>query len=40
LAFIATVQETVLALAHPLQETKEELPDVAGAVSVTWLPAL
>jgi hypothetical protein len=40
LAFIATVQVTVLAVAHPVHEAKVLLPEVVGAVSVTDVPAL
>jgi hypothetical protein len=40
LAFIATVQVTVLALVHPAHEEKVLLPDVAGAVSFTDVPEL
>jgi hypothetical protein len=37
-AFIVTVQKMVLALVHPLQETKGLPPAVAGAVTVTAVP--
>ena len=40
LAFIATVQVTVLELLHPVHEENVLLPEVAGAVSVTDVPAL
>jgi hypothetical protein len=39
-AFNVTVQATVLAVAHPVQEAKVLLPAVAGAVSVMDVPAL
>jgi hypothetical protein len=39
LAFIATVQVTVLAEVQPVHEEKVLLPEVAGAVSVTDAPA-
>jgi hypothetical protein len=40
LALIDTVQVTVVEEAHPLHEAKVLLPEVAGAVSVTDVPAL
>jgi hypothetical protein len=40
LAFKVTLQVTVLAVVHPLQEVNVLLPDVAGAVSVTAVPEL
>jgi len=40
LAFIVTVQVVVLEVAHPVHEEKLLLPAVAGAVSVTVVPAL
>jgi heme exporter protein D len=40
LAFSVTVQVTVVVVAHPVHEAKALLPDVAGAVSVTDVPAL
>jgi hypothetical protein len=39
LAFIAIVQVTVLAEVQPVQEEKVLPPEVAGAVSVTEVPA-
>jgi hypothetical protein len=40
LAFIATVQVTVVEEVHPLHEEKLLLPEVAGAVNVTDAPVL
>ncbi len=40
LAFMATVQVTVLTVVQPVQETKVLLPALEGAVSVTDVPAL
>jgi hypothetical protein len=40
LAFIDTVQVTVLAEVQPVHEEKVSLPEVAGAVNVTEAPAL
>jgi hypothetical protein len=40
LALIATVQVTVVVVAHPVHEAKVLLPEVAGAVSVTDVPEL
>jgi hypothetical protein len=40
LAFIATVQVTVLAEVQPVQEEKVLPLEMAGAVSVTEVPAL
>jgi hypothetical protein len=40
LAFITTVQVTVLAVVHPDHEVKVLLPELEGAVSVTVVPAL
>jgi hypothetical protein len=39
-AFIATVQVTVVEVAHPLHEAKLLPPEVVGAVNVTEVPAL
>jgi hypothetical protein len=40
LLFNVTLQVAPLVLVHPVHEVKELPPDVAGAVSVTAVPAL
>jgi heme exporter protein D len=39
-AFSVTVQVKVLELVHPVHEEKALLPEVAGAPSVTVVPAM
>jgi hypothetical protein len=39
LAFIVTLQVTVLAVVHPVHEVKVFAPERASAVSVTDVPA-